>query len=363
LKRKIQFVVGAILMVALLWYLFRETDWAEVWAHLSGANKFWLAVSAAFVFSGFFLRALRWHFIVRSTKKVNYWLLYDATQIGFLANFTLPARAGEAIRALVLSRGAGIPFTKCVAFVALDRVTDLFGLMFVLTVTMLFFKPPESLDFPSWLPVPSGSESSFTPEAIQTAALSVVAVGPLIAIALLAIYLRPNWVLALSDAILGIVSKRFAETVHGWIEHFADGLHVFRSPVDMASSIFFSIGVWVTGALSIWAGLNAFSIEAPWYAGGFVLISLSIVIALPSTPGFVGPFHLGVMLGLVFVTSGITEDSAKAMAIYAHLVNLIPLCLTGIHSLRRQHVGLLQLEEEAEHLEEEAEAEAEAAPK
>jgi len=355
LKRNIQLLIGAILMVALMWFLFRDTDWARVWSDLAGANKLWLSVSAFFVFASFFLRALRWHFVVRSTKRVDYWLLYDATQIGFFANFTLPARAGEAIRALVLARGAAIPFTKCVAFVALDRVTDLFGLILILSFSMLVYRPEKAIQFPKGFELPEWAAPMLEPDAIQNGAILTVIVMLGIAATLLTVYLRYNWVLAVSDAVLGRVSTKFAASMNSWIGHFADGLHVFRSPRDMGGALVFSTSIWITGAISIQTGLLGFGVDAPWYAGCVVLSVLSVVIALPGTPGFVGTFHLGVMLGLFITAPGISADSAKAMAIFAHLVNLVPICLTGIHSLHRQHVGLLQLEEEAEQLEEKLE--------
>src|SRR5690606_17712121 len=131
-----------------------------------------------------------------------------------------------------------------------------------------------------------------------------------------------------------------------------DGLHVFRSPWDMAGALFFSSLVWFSAIISIVSALLAFGVDAPWYTAPLTLSMLSVIIALPGTPGFVGTFHLGIMLGLFFSVPGISSDTAKALAIFTHLGNLVPFAITGVHSLHRQQTGLFQLGEQAEHLEE-----------
>ncbi|MBI1318284.1 MAG: hypothetical protein GC168_04935 [Candidatus Hydrogenedens sp.] len=352
MKRNLQMAVGAALMAVILWFLFRGTDWTRVWNDLAGANLFWIAVSLVFIFAGFAFRIMRWKYIVRSAKPVGFAMLWDATQIGFLANFTLPARAGEAVRALVLARGAKLPFTKCVAFVALDRVTDLFGLLLVLIVSVTAYRPETAVQFPPGFQLPEWASPILEPDAIRNGAMLAFAAMSVVALGLLVVYLRQGWALAISDAVLGLVSKKFAAMVHDWIQHFADGLHVFRSPVDMAGALFYSTLVWLTAAISIATALYAFHIDAPWYAPALLLSMLSVIIALPGTPGFVGTFHLGIMLGLFFSVPGISAETAKAVAIFAHLANLIPIAITGAHALHRQQAGLFQLGRQAEHLEE-----------
>src|SRR5690606_14395379 len=99
----------------------------------------------------FYVRILRWKYVVRATAPASFRSMFSATQIGFLANFTLPARAGEFIRPLVLSRLVGIPFSKSLALTSLDRVTDLFGLVAVMIVAGLAFQPTESVPVPKEL--------------------------------------------------------------------------------------------------------------------------------------------------------------------------------------------------------------------
>src|SRR5690606_38998576 len=128
--------------------------------------------------------------------------------------FTLPARAGEAIRALVLARGAKLPFTKCVAFVALDRVTDLFGLLVVLSITLFAYRPESAVQFPPGFELPAWASPILEPNAIRDGAMLAFAAMSAVALGLLLVYLRLSWALAVSDAVLGLVSRKFALKVN-----------------------------------------------------------------------------------------------------------------------------------------------------
>lgn len=352
MKRKIQLAIGALLTAGLLWFLFRGTNWAEVGAAIAGAGKGWMLLSLALLILTFLLRAQRWSYIVRTAGPVPYSVLFDATQIGFLANFTLPARAGEAIRALVLARLTGLPLTKCLAFGFLDRVTDLFGLLAVMGVTALAYAPEQAAVMPEGFQLPEWAAGVLEPSAIRNGAgLIALAIAGLVG-GLVVLYLNTGLVVRISDAVLGLVSTKFAALARGWIEHFSEGLHVLRSLRALVGALIFSLLTWGFCALGLWAALMAFDIHGPWYTALVVVSTLSIVISMPSTPGFVGAFHLGIMLGVFIAVEGVSADVAKAYAIFCHLVNLIPIAVIGVYSLARRQVGLFELEKQAERMEE-----------
>ncbi|HOH29146.1 MAG TPA: lysylphosphatidylglycerol synthase transmembrane domain-containing protein, partial [Candidatus Hydrogenedentes bacterium] len=222
MKKKIQILLGLIIGVFLMWFLFRDTDWGEVWKALRDANLAWLLLGMVFILLGFLVRIWRWSYIVNPVTPVSFWHLFSATQIGFLGNFVLPARIGEVIRALTLSRSQNIPFPKTVAFVALDRLTDLFGLVAVFLVSLLVFNPTEDVYLPEeFRNLYSGAISR---EMIR-GTVSMLTVVMLSGVVLLVIlFAKKNLFLALSDAILGRISKKLATFVHRLFEHFAEGM-------------------------------------------------------------------------------------------------------------------------------------------
>lgn len=343
MKKKIQVLAGLALGVALLWWLFRDTNWPAAWRAVQEADWKWLLAAELLVLISFFTRVQRWVYIVRAVQPVRYRHLFSATQIGFLANFVLPLRAGEVVRSAVLSRRSGLPFTKCFALVALDRVTDLFGLIVVMLVAAFAFHPEHAIQLPPDLlktPVPAN--------AIQVFAWGSAITLTGIVAALVLLYVKQDLVLRLSDRILGLVSHKLAKRVHGLLAHFAQGMHVFRSAREMSLSISFSILTWIIGVYHYGFILEAFHFNPPWYAGFVVMALMAVAISLPSTPGFVGPFHVAIVAAVLFTTPEANADAARAAAIVAHLLNLLPIVVIGLYCLYTEQLGLLALREEGE---------------
>jgi uncharacterized protein (TIRG00374 family) len=344
MKKQVQIWGGIALAGAILYFMFRGTDWAAVGEAFRAAHPGWLALSGLFVFLTFFTRVQRWTYIVRSTKPVSYSVLFSATQIGFLANFTLPGRVGEVIRALVLARLAKLPFVKCFAFVALDRVTDLFGLLAMMLVTVIAFRPQQDFALPPGLPW-----ESLPASIIQTGVLSTTVILCAVIAAFVLLFVSQNGVLRLMERVLG--TGVWARRLQDSARHFAEGLHIFRNRADVLRSIAWSLLTWLIGGLSYHFLMLGFGIDPPWYAMCLVLTILSIVISLPGAPGFVGQFHAAIMVAVLILLPDTPANTARAMAIASHLLNLLPIALTGIYCIYRENLGLLQLQREGEQAE------------
>lgn len=348
MKKIIQLIAGIAIGVFLFWVMFRHTDWAAVGTALTHAKPGWLLLSTLLVFGTFVTRIWRWGYIVRTAGPVSFRVMFSATQIGFLANFTLPGRVGEVIRAAVLSRLTGFTFSRCFAFVALDRVTDLFGLISVMLVTVFFFHP----DAPIVLPELS---DPIRPDMIRTGAMWTGAAMFGIIAAFVILYLNKGLALKLVDWTVGRISGTLAQKLRGMLEQFADGMHVFKSLVDMIRSIAWSLVTWGAGTVCYYCILRAFSIEAPWYTSFVIMTFLAVAISIPSTPGFFGPFELGIMAAVVVVAPETNRDVLATTVIIAHVLQLLPVLLVGCICLYMENLGLMELLRASEVAEEAAE--------
>lgn len=343
MKRFAHTLAGLAIGLGLMWWLFRGTDWGEVGRAIRNANPFWLVMTQVLTLATFYTRILRWRYVVRTAKPVRFRHMFSATQIGFLANFTLPGRVGELVRALLLSRLGRLPVSKCIAMVALDRVNDLIGLLAVILVTVLAYTPTGDVVIPART---LGWEIHFAATTIQTGEiLSAVALG-LIILILVLLYVTQSFVLRLSDACLGLVSKRLAEWGHHFLEQFAEGLHIFRSAGDMAKSISFSLLTWTLFMLILVSMLAAFDIHYPWYLPFVMQTMLAVAISIPGAPGFVGQFHAPLVITLMMLLPGMDDAKAKAFAIVAHLGAVLPVLVVGIICLMMEQVNLVELTHE-----------------
>jgi len=293
-------------------------------------------------------RIQRWSYIVRATKPASFRHMFSATHIGFLANFTLPLRIGEPIRALVLNRLAKLKFPQAMAMVVLDRVTDLISLVPVLVVTLI------ALPSIGTIVLPPGTLKNEKPIIFKEAYITAGAWGAMafllgVVAVLVLLYVNKAMVLRISDRLLGGVWPRLARSARGLLTHFAEGLHVFRSAADMAKSVAFSLITWGLTLISWVFLLEAFDLEWPWYTVFVMQSFLAAAISAPGLPGLLGQFHFPIVIALLVCVEGMDPNGAKALAIVAHLLCVIPIYIAGVFCLFWEQMGLLELTRETAH--------------
>jgi uncharacterized membrane protein YbhN (UPF0104 family) len=69
----ISLVVGIALSVAALYFAFRNVPLDELFHYLKSINYLWAFPAVILVLVSFFIRALRWRFILASSHKIEIW--------------------------------------------------------------------------------------------------------------------------------------------------------------------------------------------------------------------------------------------------------------------------------------------------
>lgn len=347
MKRFLQTSLGLAVGVGLMWFLFRNTNMREMADSLRGISIPWLLASTAVLIGGLFLRVQRWSYIVRTDKFVSFRHMFSATQIGFMANFILPARLGEVIRAMVLGKLAPLPFSKAFAMVALDRVTDLFGLIAVIFVTLFAYTPTGQVIIPKSV---FGRELSISPASIRTVEIEMIIGLVGLVIALVFLYINQRFVLRVSDTCVGAISKRLAARIHTILQNFADGLHVFRSAGDMAKALGFSLLTWATFLICMLFLMLGFRLHFPWYTPFVMEAMLAVAISVPGPPGFLGQFQYPIVAALMMLVPDISIAKALAFSMVAYVINLIPVIAVGVFCLSWEKFAFFELSREGSQL-------------
>jgi len=103
--------------------------------------------------------------------------------------------------------------------------------------------------------------------------------------------------------------------------------------------------IWLAMGISNIFIFYAFGFDLPIYASYVLLVVVSISILIPSSPGFIGVYHAGV----VFTLSrfGIDTDHAVSCSLVLHAAQFIPITLMGFYYLKKEHLSLKQLKKEA----------------
>src|SRR5512138_2759194 len=94
-----KFWLGILISVVLLYTSLRGLKIAETWEVLKTAQYLWLIPGVAVYFVGVWVRAWRWHYLLRPLKKIPTHTMFPVVAIGYMGNNVYPARAGEVLRA------------------------------------------------------------------------------------------------------------------------------------------------------------------------------------------------------------------------------------------------------------------------
>jgi uncharacterized membrane protein YbhN (UPF0104 family) len=137
LKIGIPLLIG----VYLIWYFYSIMDEEEktaLFQHVKSANYFWIFLSLVAGLLSHISRAVRWRYMVDPLgKRIGFWTSYHAIMIGYFVNLFIP-RAGEATRAVVLSKTEKVPFPKLFGTIIAERAIDLVFLAIICLVTIYF---------------------------------------------------------------------------------------------------------------------------------------------------------------------------------------------------------------------------------
>lgn len=316
-SRWIRFGISIGLAVLLLGLFLRNLDFAAVAGAIRGARAGWIALAVAAGLLGTPpIRSWRWGRLLRQypARPLH---LNAATAIGFAASTLLPARAGEIVRPVALSRMAGVPLTPCLLSIALERLIDLITTLVLFVIFAI-----------GWGPGSLGADETVRFDLLRKSAL-VVGAGAAAAIALLTIFaLRPDLGRRIAAPFIRLFPARIAARLESVLSHLLDGISALRSPRDAAIVALQSALLWLVICAQIWCTLKAFDLTFPFPVTFFVLTWGVLGLAIP-TPGGVGGYHTAIAYCLTGFYA-VPRNEAAAFALVSHAVSFVPITLLGL---------------------------------
>ncbi len=327
-KRLIYLLVGVAISIILLWALFRNISFGELVQALKGANYWWLIPNIFFVMFAMPQRAWRWRDMLAPIKRVPYPKVIAATCVGFMANNVLPLRLGEFVRAYSLSeQDPEITKSASLATIFVERmVFDLVVLLLILGAVLIAPHPAMNLN-------------------LQEGTL-VAVLFALIGIAfMIALALKPAQSGELITRVFFFVPDRVKEKIRSTVIKFSRGLEFIKDGKRLTWVFAQTVFLWLCMGFSNYFVFLAFGFDLPMTASYVLLVVVSISILVPSSPGYVGVYHYGTVLTLT--TYGISKEQALSFALVLHAAQFIPITLMGFYYLRKEHLSLKNLEQEA----------------
>jgi uncharacterized protein (TIRG00374 family) len=335
MRPRVRTALILLVTVALLAFFLRGADMAGVWAETRRADPRLLLLALGATFLTYVLRAWRWQSMLAPLGPTRFSTALRTTIIGFAASAILPARAGEVLRPYLLARRERLNPTAAFATIVIERLIDL-ATVLVLFGAFIFLVPEGTV---------GGDPTSLTHVKFWGGVAAAGALGGMVLLFVLAGH--PERLGRAALRVEHVLPARAAAVVARFVERFAQGLAVMRSPGRLLETLGLSFPLWLSIALQIWLTSQAFHITFP-YTGTFLVIVLLVVGVAVPTPGQIGGFHAAYQIA-VTTFFAVPVDRAVSAAIVLHAISFLPVLLVGLVLMAREGLtfaGARQLAEQ-----------------
>jgi len=316
-----QFWLGVLISVIFIWLSLRGLKLNEFWGTVQKANYLWLIPGVGVYFIGVWVRAWRWHYLLKPIKEIPTKTMFPITTIGYMGNNIYPARAGEVLRAVILKRKEGVPVSASLATIIVERIFD--G---VVMLAFVFVNLSELAKLTS--------ASGFVGNIQQVAIVGTgVFLGALLVFLLAAMFPHTTAKIGLW-IIERLTPKRLHTKIIGVMNKFLDGLASLRSPLNVLMVFLTSVIIWLLETGKYWFVMHAFDFSVSFFALMLMNGIVNLATTIPSAPGYIGTFDAP---GIAVLTAyGVDQATAAGYTLTLHVALWLPVTLLGAYFMARE---------------------------
>lgn len=310
LKRRVvqpRTVLSFAIAIAIAVFFLRrlDLDINAVWSNVRSANYWLLLLAAGAYFSAFFLRAIRWRWMLARVgvgKDPGEVLpstaaLAQILMVSWFINCIVPAKLGDAYRAFRVRVDYGIRYTVSLGTILSERLIDLVILVLMMTVTGAF---------------------AFSGNLPREAMRALVGGGILLGIAL--VVLTVLWMAR--QRVEAWVPQRF----QGQYRNLSGTLFTsLRAPWFPAAV---SVCIWILEGARVFLVAEAVGVRLSLPMAGFVALMSALLTTLPVTPAGLGVVEVAIVAVLKLVD--LQTDLAGSIAFLDRLITYWLLILVGL---------------------------------
>ena len=318
-----QFWVGLAISLVFMYLALRGLEFGEFWETLKEANYWWLLPGIGMYFLAVWVRAWRWHYLLRPIKAIPTRTMFPIVAIGYMGNNIYPARAGEILRAVVLKRNEEVPISASLATIIVERVYD--G---VVMLAFVFINLAELTRL-------TGGSGLIGNISIQDVAIlgSGAFFGALLVFLLAAMF--PERTEKIVNLLVGrLVPERFREKVLDVSGRFLGGLESLRSPREALMVFLTSVVIWLLETGKYYFVMYAFPFRVSFFALMLMNGIVNLATTIPSAPGYIGTFDAPGIA--VLMAYGVEKALAAGYTIVLHVALWVPITLLGAFYLTRE---------------------------
>lgn len=304
LRRSISLFFAAAITIGLLSWAVKDLNGAQVWTLLLRSHPGWLLVGIGAYLVTCVLRGWRWGIVLgASCNPGSLRGRCAAFFIGCAASAVLPSAVGDVLRVSILHRRDRVPVKPTIGSIMAEKLLDIVVVFGLLLVTL---RPNNGLPL-----VQIGTGLTIACLVFWLAARSPKRVG--------------NWVERAGQA---IGQAQMGRKIGAMLTQLLLGLAAFRQLGRLSAALAVTLLGWLTNGLTYWSAQLALDLQGPGLNGALATQSLTaFAIALPSSPGYIGPFEAAVRLGQGLY--GVVGEQAIAVALLLRLMMYVVTPLLG----------------------------------
>lgn len=320
----LKYLLSAGLAALLLYFSFREVEWAEFLEGLEDCRWEYILMSMAAGVFAFWLRALRWRrLLLPIDPGISRITTFNGVNIGNISNFVFP-RIGEFVRCGVITRWSQpidpaspdhkkASYDKVLGTVVLERSWELLVMLLLLAVVVAGGFDRFGSFFIAQIWTPMSQELDFSIWWMVAAFLSAVSLG-----------CYALWRFRDSNAFCGRIWGIFRGIILG----FASCLKMDKKWLFFAYTAMIWLTYWFMAASTVWAA--PFLKELTVIDALFLSLVGGLGFAVP-VPGGIGAFHFIISLALTALY-GIPMELGIIYATLSHTSQAITQIICGAGS-------------------------------
>jgi len=300
-----QALVSVVALAAVVWWASKQ-DAPKLPS--GGEEIAWLAAALGLYAVATLLRGERWHWVLKfANVEARRGDCYGLVTVGYMGNNVLPARAGEALRAVLMSSRTGASKRTVIGSIIAERLLDAIALAVIFVVTVYGV-------------LGAGVLPTNRPLVVGGIAVLLIAAG------VVAVWLMRR--------------HHVFERARDWLRPLADAPRAMlaREGAVLLAATFllwaFEAGVYYAVARSVDLGISV--------SGALYLVALTnFVAALPAAPGSIGTFDAAVAFGADRL--GASGSAALSYLLMLRFVLYAPITIVGFIVLVARYGGWSRL--------------------
>jgi len=317
ISRIVQWLVGIVLAGAGLWIFFKNVNGHTLVNQLTRTNPLVIIACAVLSVGSIWIRSIRARLLLPHCNKSQQKMLFPIIMIGFMINNILPARMGEAARAMLMWKRNGYSGAISVGSLVLERILDSIVFLSCFFVPVFFVHSLSSNSI-------NASARSVTLYSLATLFCAIF----FATILFLVLYSRfPQAIKKWGTKIGTFLPKKISQKIGAIASELMSNLDWTFSFWRVAGVIVLSYAIVLCYAMITILLVNeaSFGVLHGLFAQAFAAFGA----AIPLAPGYVGTLHAVYFQGLALC--GIEHEKAGAVTILFHAIPYITITAAGLY--------------------------------